>query len=59
MYFFVGVILTSEQRKYCTTRKELFAVLRFCRQLLYYLKGHNFLSVQTITVLFGFLGLKT
>ena len=30
-------VLTAEQIKYCTTRKELLAVLRFCRQFRYYL----------------------
>ena len=33
--------LTSEQRKYCMTRKELLAVLRFYRQFSYYLLGCN------------------
>ena len=34
--------LTKEQRRYCTTRKELLAVVRFCRQYKYYLMGKPF-----------------
>ena len=35
--------LTKEQRRYCTTRKELLAVVRFTRQYRYYLLGRPFL----------------
>ncbi len=34
--------LTSEQRRYCTTRKELLAVVRFTRQFRHYLLGRKF-----------------
>ena len=34
--------LTKEQRRYCTTRKELLAIVRFCRQFQYYLLGKPF-----------------
>ncbi|KAK3098425.1 hypothetical protein FSP39_019321 [Pinctada imbricata] len=34
--------LTPEQRKYCTTRKELLAVVRFTRYFRHYLLGRNF-----------------
>ena len=36
-------VLTPEQRKYCVTRKELLAVVRFTRQFRHYLLGRNFL----------------
>jgi len=35
--------LTKEQRRYCTTRKELLAVVRFTRQFRHYLLGKRFL----------------
>ena len=38
--------LTKEQRKYCTTRKELLAVVRFTRQYRHYLLGKKF-TVRT------------
>ncbi len=38
--------LTKEQRKYCPTRKELLAVVRFTRQYRYYLLGRPF-TVRT------------
>ena len=38
--------LTKEQRKYCTTRKELLAVVRFTRQYRHYLLGRPF-TVRT------------
>ena len=34
--------LTAEQRKYCTTRKELLAIIRFIRQFRTYLLGRPF-----------------
>ena len=34
--------LTPAQRKYCTTHKELLAVVRFTRQFRHYLLGHQF-----------------
>ena len=40
---FRSYILTPEQRKYCTTRKELLAVVRFTRQLRHYLLGRQFI----------------
>ena len=36
----------SEQRKYCTTLKELLAVVRFTRQFRHYSLGRQFI-VQT------------
>ncbi|XP_045202307.2 putative deoxyribonuclease TATDN2 [Mercenaria mercenaria] len=38
--------LTKEQRRYCTTRKELLAVVRFTRQFRHYLLGKPF-TVRT------------
>ena len=35
--------LTKEQRRYCTTRKELLAVVRFTRQFRHYLLGKPFM----------------
>ena len=40
---FGSYILTPEQRKYCTTRKELLAVVRFTRQFRHYLLGRQFI----------------
>ena len=34
--------LTAEQRRYCTTRKELLAIIRFTRQFRTYLLGRPF-----------------
>ena len=36
-------VLTPEQRRYCVTRKELLAVVRFTRQFRHYLLGRKFL----------------
>ena len=36
-------VLTPEKQKYCVTRKELLAVVRFTRQFRHYLFGSNFL----------------
>ena len=36
-------ILQPAQRKYCTTRKELLAVVRFCRYFRHYLLGRKFM----------------
>ena len=33
---------TPEQQKYCTTRKELLAIIRFSRQFRHYLLGRHF-----------------
>ena len=50
-------ILTPEQRRYCTTRKELLAIIRFTRQFKHYLLGRQF-TVRTdhssLTWLLGF-----
>ena len=35
--------LTTDQRKYCATRKELLAVVRFTHQYRHYLLGHSFM----------------
>ena len=40
---FASLVLTAQQRKYCTTRKELLAVVRFCREFRHYLLGRPFL----------------
>lgn len=39
-------MLSTEQRRYCTTRKELLAVVRFTRQFRHYLLGRKF-TVRT------------
>ena len=39
---YASYALTIEQRRYCTTRKELLAIVRFCRQHRYYLLGKPF-----------------
>ncbi|VDI38341.1 Hypothetical predicted protein [Mytilus galloprovincialis] len=39
---YASCTLTPEQRRYCTTRKELLAVVRFTRQFRHYLFGRNF-----------------
>ena len=39
---YASCTLTPEQRRYCTTRKELLAVVRFTRQFRHYLLGRNF-----------------
>ena len=36
-------VLTPQQRRYCTTRKELLAVVRFTRQFCHYLLGRKFI----------------
>ena len=36
-------VLTPTQRKYCTTRKELLAIVRFTRQFRHFLLGRQFL----------------
>lgn len=41
-----SMALTPEQRRYCTTRKELLAIVRFTRQYRYYLLGKPF-TVRT------------
>ena len=35
--------LTKEQRRYCTTRKELLAMVRFCRHFRHHLLGKQFI----------------
>jgi hypothetical protein len=41
-----SLTLTPEQQKYCTTRKELLAIIRFSRQFRNYLLGRHF-TVRT------------
>jgi hypothetical protein len=41
-----SLTLTPEQHKYCTTRKELLAIIRFSRQFRHYLLGRHF-TVRT------------
>lgn len=36
-------VLLKPQRKYCTTRKELLAVVKFCRHFRHYLLGRRFM----------------
>lgn len=36
-------VLMKAQRKYCTTRKELLAVVKFCRHFRHYLLGRRFI----------------
>ena len=43
---YASVSLTPEQKRYCTTRKELLAVVRFTKQFKYYLLGRVF-TVRT------------
>ena len=38
---FASTVLTSQQRRYCTTRKELLAVIVFTRQFRHYLLGRK------------------
>ena len=57
-FLMVVMFLTAEQRKYCTTRKELLAVLRFCRQFRYYLLGRKFLVRTDHYSLVRLLGFK-
>ena len=38
--------MTPEQQKYCTTRKELLAIIRFSRQFRHFLLGRHF-TVRT------------
>lgn len=40
---FANVALTPEQKRYCTTRKELLAVIQFTRQFRHYLLGRPFI----------------
>ncbi|XP_062589436.1 uncharacterized protein LOC134251086 [Saccostrea cucullata] len=41
-----SAVLSAEQRRYCTTRKELLAVIKFTRQFRHYLLGREF-TVRT------------
>ena len=36
-------VLLKDHRNYCTTRKELLAIVKFCRQFRHYLLGRSFL----------------
>ena len=40
---FWELFIDPAQRRYCTTRKELYAVIRFTRQFRHYLLGRNFI----------------
>ena len=40
---FASATLTPEQKRYCTTRKELLAIVMFTRQFRHYLLGQEFL----------------
>ena len=51
-------VLTAEQRKYCTTRKELLAIVRFCHQFLYYLLRRRFMVRTDHNSLVWLLGYK-
>ena len=43
---YASLTLTPEQQNYCTTRKELLAIIRFSRQFRHYLLGRHF-TVRT------------
>ena len=43
---YASLTLTPEQQKYCTTRKELLAIIRFSRQFRHYLLERHF-TVRT------------
>ena len=43
---FASHVLMKQHRNYCTTRKELLAIVKFCRQFRHYLLG-RFLVVRT------------
>ena len=51
-------IITSEQKNYCMTQKELLAVLRFCRQFRYHLLGRKFVVGTGQNSLVWLLGFK-
>lgn len=55
---FGSFVLTPEQRKYCTTRKELLAVVRFTRQFRHYLLGCRFIVRTDHNSLVWLLGFK-
>ncbi|CAG2185027.1 unnamed protein product [Mytilus edulis] len=40
---FASHVLLKPQRRYCTTRKELLAVVKFCRHFRHYLLGRRFI----------------
>ena len=40
---FSSLLLTPEQKRYCTTRKELLAIVMFTRQFRHYLLGQKFI----------------
>ena len=40
---YASKVLTPAQRKYCTTRKELLAIVAFTRQFRHYLLGNHFI----------------
>ena len=40
---YASIALTPEQKRYCTTRKELLAVVKFTRQFKHYLLGREFI----------------
>ena len=43
---YASAVLSAEQRRYCTTRKELLSVVKFTRQFRHYLLGRKF-TVRT------------
>ena len=51
-------VLTPAQRRYCTTRKELLAVVRFTRQFRHYLLGRRFTLRTDHSSLSWLLGFK-
>ena len=50
--------LTNTQRNYCTTRKELLAVVRFTRQFRHYLLGRQFICRTDHNSLIWLMGFK-
>ena len=55
---FASKVLTPAQRKYCTTRKELLAIVTFTRQFRHYLLGRPFIIRTDHNSLIWLLNLK-
>lgn len=51
-------VLTPAQRRYCTTRKELLAIIRFTRQFRHYLLGRRFVLRTDHSSLAWLMGFK-
>jgi hypothetical protein len=46
-------MLAPAQRRYCTTRKELLAIVRFTQHFRHYLPGRQFVARKTIVAFSG------